>query len=598
MRSFTSRHPARRCVALLLLALVLCLPACAGGSGPAPPGFTTYRPLEPRVDAVAGAVLALPLRIEGDAPTREPDVRLDDGRRLPARLWWVAVEPDGPDVGHWLPPTPRLRVIPFAEPGAGVGPGAWVLTAGLPRDAFGAGLWVARTRVPMQWLPDPRLLLREVRAESATSETPWDRPAPPTLLDDPLLRAQLAPFARDPARRWRHRLLADGLEPPDEPYRPGLEGLTEAPGSLADPVLEAIARQGEARWRVGLAWLWRADPALAQRLKRRLVATVDFPGEGHAPAWPDDGPAIDELRRVLTDPDVTPETRRRRVRQFLESEPERAAWLIEALGPIGVRATPTATIGLANLTDTATLAWLEAPGPGAAPVLTPLSAWGTIELSGEPDRPTDPLARTERVELGVQGGRWGTSFRLPNEALGVTPPGLAFGPLETPWSARAWRRGETTQDASPGEGWASAGLVSRVGPGGEAGRDWPPGWTLYIECAWLRDTAHPERESVTVHLGPRGFGRWVRVFPDGRGEDQDGRGVRVLTERSEARWRAWVALPSDWAQPGGALLAVERLDARGVRTTWPHRVLPWQTDPGRALLDLERWDPLSAPDAP
>ncbi len=583
------------CVAGAAWAALVSLGGCAA-PGPAPPGFTRFVPTEPRVDAVGGSVLVAPVRIEGLATDRAPQARLDDGRLLPSGFWWVATPTEDADLGGWLSRTPARRVLGFDEPGAGVGPGVWVATVELPLDGIGQGLWLGRSRVPMHWLPDPRLVLREVAAASATSETPWAPPAEESVRTDAALRATASELASDPLRRWRHRLLVDGLAPDEEPYRPGLLGLLEAEGALADPVMEATARQSEARWRVGLAWLWRADPALAQRLKRRLVGVVRFesadPDEAGvlAPAWTEDDAALDELRRALVDPDLSASRRIERVRAYLDAQPERVAWVIERHGPPGAGGGPVVSVGLANLTSTGTLGWLSTDGLGQAPDLTPVGAHASVRLSLEPPGPSTWRPGVGPVVVSAHAGRWVRELAVSPGARPIAPPGLGMGPLERDWTMRAWRRGEAGLDASVAASWATGALLTReAAESGEA-------WTLYVECRWASEPATPESDAVTLHVGPTGSGRWVRVSADGSGVDDAGASVGVRVSRESDRWRAWVEVPSAWVPPEGrVLLGLTRLDARGVRTNWPERMLPWEREPARAMIDLTTWDPISGP---
>ncbi|TVQ63217.1 MAG: hypothetical protein EA378_02705 [Phycisphaerales bacterium] len=595
----------------MLILLVWCLAGCAA-PGPAPRGFTSFVPTEPRVDAVGGSVLVVPVRVEGLPTDRAPLARLDDGRLLPSGFWWVSTPPSPPDAPGWLTPTPPRRVLGFAEAGAGVGAGVWVATVELPLDGIGQGLWLGRSRVPMHWLPDPRLVLREVAAESATSETPWAPPAPEHVRTDPSVRSIASSLSGDPLRRWRYRLLADGLAPEDEPYRPGLLGLLEDEGGLGDAVLEATARQTEARWRVGLAWLWREDPALAQRLKRRLVAVASFPRDGRvgedpvlAPVWPSEDAALEELLRTLLDPTLAAGRRPERVRAYLDSQPERVAWVLERHGPPGPGGTPAVTVALANLTSTGTLGWLSADGSGAAPELTPVPAMSSVVLAIEPPGPATWRAGVGPVRLSAHAGQWVRELAVAPGARPITPPGLGMGPLERAWTLRAWQRTSATQDAATEPAWATAALLMRTdhrppapedAPGAERESGAGETWTLYLECRWdpMPEGAAMASERVTLRVGPWGGSRWVRVSPDGVGVDDRGRGVPVRVSIEDDRWRAWVGVPEGWLpEDAPALLSLERTDARGVRTSWPERMLPWDEKPARAAVDLRTWDPIS-----
>jgi hypothetical protein len=52
-----------------------------------------------------------------------------------------------------------------------------------------------------------------------------------------------------------------------------------------------------------------------------------------------------------------------------------------------------------------------------------------------------------------------------------------------------------------------------------------------------------------------------------------------------------VPLPDNITDPDGAVrVAIERVDAAGRRSTFPRPQLPWQTEPGRVLIDTATWD--------
>src|SRR2546421_4762362 len=165
------------------------------------------RPTERRIDAVLGRTLVVPVAIQGALnPARGVRVRLDDGRRIAAKLYWISVraQPGEPTWG-WLPPAGRWEATP-ADANTRPSPtGSWALVMDLPWDAVGEGLWIESERVPLNWLPDPAM----VRIQG--TEGPWLPPLGP-------LPEGLAQFValegRSPGRRWRQLLLTDGLAPP------------------------------------------------------------------------------------------------------------------------------------------------------------------------------------------------------------------------------------------------------------------------------------------------------------------------------------------------------------------------------------------------
>src|SRR5436190_5175309 len=241
----------------LVLAVALAAFLCGmAGCGPRSRAIQTsippakIRPLESRIDAVPGRTLVIPVALEGAIDSRRPlGAHLDDGRRIAAAIHWISVSPSSAGAGGWLAPAGAWSATPLAASTLPSGAGGWVISVDLPLDCIGQGFWVSDQRIALNWLGDP----------GAGRAVPW-RPIDEAAHWPQLLRI-VEPEALSPVRRWRYRLLTLG----PQGLAWGWEG--EAPPAmsgrrcepLADPVLEAMARQDEARWAAALSVLWMSD---------------------------------------------------------------------------------------------------------------------------------------------------------------------------------------------------------------------------------------------------------------------------------------------------------------------------------------------------
>jgi hypothetical protein len=111
---------------------------------------------------------------------------------------------------------------------------------------------------------------------------------------------------------------------------------------------------------------------------------------------------------------------------------------------------------------------------------------------------------------------------------------------------------------------------------------------------------------LRVWFGP--FGRStavLRVLPDGRVIDETGPGLAMGRDvprvarvaRSDHGWSCWVALPLSAIEKDGTVrIGLERVDRRGVRTSWPRPSLPWQQEPSRIAIDTTIWGERVSPD--
>lgn len=599
--------------AAILLAAILALAPLAACSGPRRAAREPRSPMqvsviEQRIDAVIGRTLVIPVKLDGPiAPNKPIPARLDDGRKLSAPLYWVSVSPDpaqsnpaDPDSAGsgWLPLAGRWSATPAAAATRPSAAGAWVLVIELPRDSIGQAVWIGGHRTILNWLPDPG------HVQAAGQSVPWRAP----LGDEPIsmyLLRMAEPELLSPVRRWRYRLLTAGLAPdrseslvrPRTPPPP----TPPAPPPYEDPVLEALARQHESRWQVALAMLWLADADLAERVKRRLVASVDF-GQGVvAPAWPTEQLALDTLLTDLLNPRLSPAQRAERAAAWLDALPAAAAWVIDDAGlRDAITGRNVATCGVANLTERATLAWTtvgEHPGTPDLVPLPSLAARHLVALQPPPQESTPaPAAAAQRpTPVNIHAGRWTASAAVALGALPAAPPGLRIEPLLGDWTMPAWLRGIPDPGMVPTNQWAAAGLVHRR-PSEQGGSAW---W-LYLECRAPDDPAlRDSLETLRVYMGPSGSPSAIlRISSDGSAIDEaaQGRGGPIpgaSITRQPGRWVAQVPIPTHAIEPDGALrLGLSRLDSRGRRTAWPRPMLPWQAEPGRAAIDTSAWVPL------
>jgi len=572
-------------VAHILLVMVA---ATAGGAVRADEPL--LRPIPSRIDVAVGTPAVIPVEVVG-RPT--PTLRMEDGRHVESGVFWITRSPGAVgEAATWLSPAgvwtaARADQIKD-EP---TGDGFWVLVAQLPPDAIGQGVWINGTHTRLRWLPDPALLLREVVEKSASAEQPWSLPIDGSRLESASLLQLSEPARRDPFGRWRYRLMSTGLEPDAEPYLPGLEGLVEPEGSFDDPVIEALARQTEAWWRVGLAWLWGEDPALAERLKRRLVRTVDL-GDGMiVPAWPTDKLQIDRLLEDLLDPDLPEDRRRLRVENFLVVQPRATAWIDDDRGRTDtVSDAPLSTLGVANLSEIAALCWATADGSAQSPELSPLQPGTAQTLMVRAPRAVSSLPRS----VSVHAGDWFLLLPVHSSPLGVGPPGMPIGPLLHDWVIDAWTSGNERRRSRPDPVWSTAALLQREPDPEDRTRQ---RWVIVLECRRPIEAAPTTTEIVRIWLGPYGHPRAVlRVTSDGRIADEllgQTLGAQAGVIASGDRWVVSIPVPARAIDDTGELLiGITRTDGFGRRTAWPRRMFPWQTEPGRVGVDLSTWDPL------
>jgi hypothetical protein len=533
-------------------------------------GALHIEPLDSRIDVIHGRTLVVPVKIGGGVPPGRITARLDDRRALEARLYWISVEED-PVANSWLLPAGRWSVAAAAQ--ARRESGQWVLVVELPPDALKQGLWIGGERLALNWYLDPALLPEEASARRNSAEQ-----ATPEVL------ALARPELLSPTRRWRYRLLAGDLW-----------GEFESAAPFENPVLEALARQVEGRWAVALGMLWMADAEIARRVQRRLAAVIEFPDGTRAPAWPLDEAALEALLDELLNPHLTPAQRATRASVWLDTLPLAAAWVVD---DAGLREAGTgacvSTVAVANLSTRDTVA-SAAAGELAKAELRPIPALSARMLA---------VASLEPMQSGVipqeilfSAGRWSAIRTAVTGALPVSPPGLRLEPFTSDWTMAGWLGGAPEASMRIAPAWSTSVLLHyRAAEGADGSAGAAGSWALHLEC---RDP-HPGDgdDEVWVWIGPLGApGAAIRITRDGTVMDtlgvRSGRtagigGATVL--RFADRWIAHVPIDSRLIDPSGHLLVgLVRTDARGVRSSWPRPMLPWQVEPGRLTVDTRAW---------
>lgn len=589
-----SPRGSRRAAVLVLMAFVAAMIIVGPAMGQTDlRGPLVVDAIEPRIDVVAGSVLVAPVRVVGDTSNvKSLQARLDDGRKVEALLRCVSVTLDPSAPATWLPPAAKWSVDTNPAGGPdGVG-ATWVLVMQLPADAAGQSVWIGNSKLPLNWLPAPSALVR------AGGRFGWPAPLDAARLT-PELRALLTPEAESPVRRWRHRLVTTGLDPRREAELRLTLGVSE----FSDPILEALARQGEAKWSVAIAWLWRDRPELAQRLAKRIACIVDF-GAGHvAPAWTIDQAELDSLVADLVDPDLSTDGRIARAETWLKSQEPIVAWLADDAGlsaPDAIDDSLTNTVSsahVANLTDRGLTVSFGATGAKAE--LSPIEALrvttlaaaipGTSAVGDEEGRPGTSLV--------LSSGSWGVSLSPLAERVAVRPPGRTFGGLQADLTLRSWRSPSSAANTSALPD--TRAMLVRGSPvlGVE------DAWCLMVECRRVSRADDPAKDRVEVWIGPREHPRLViQLAAIGeatliQAEHPDD--VRSLVDRvkfvkEEMRWVAFVPIDAACIEPESLVrIGLVRVDARGMRGSWPRAMLPWQVEPSRVLFSLRDWGGLS-----
>lgn len=569
-----NRH-ARALVALLASFLA----GCASSDSPrsqtprtfAPPLASAARiapgqltPTEPRIDAVVGRPLIIPVRVNTPNVPAELSCRLDDGRLLRARLRHVVVEPQLAPT--WLPGTGPWTISDSrASTPAPNAAALDILVVSMPIDAVGQGLWLADERLELHWLPFPQRLARGLKAKKLDLG-----PRAVKIGSEPQTRALLAPESLNPLRRWRARLATVGLEVPSEPG-------ADQPASgdlLTDPLLEDWANLVQERWLIGLLRLRAVDSPLAEDLLEALTATAKAPAVGRIPVWPTDPADLDRLLSLLLVGDRPGPRELELIRLWTRERPTAAAWVIDDAGPTDLSTgAAVSSVGFLNLSPSRTLAWVQRDGRAAEADLKPIDPWSFARIDARPD----PLPATKpSTPATLHLSSWARPEPIASLPIAVPDQGLRVGPLLPDWTLTSLLAG------SPAPADAAHTTAALVFKDNDTSRS-PSGWSIFIECAVpVSGEANPVSRDDRVLLF---FGAASTASP--AIECRPAAQSSSTSPAAPGRWTANVPIPSSAIDSQGVLrLGILRLDPLGRRSAFPRPLLPWDTAPGRVALRL------------
>lgn len=554
--------------------------------GPPPdvsdPRFGVFVPS--RVDAVLSERMVIPVELAGDfRPADVGRVLLDDGRSLPTDLVWISEPvPVESSSRTWLPRTGIVTAARPGEPSAGAGLGRWVIVLDPPIDAVGQGVWLAGRRVSVNWLPDPNEIARRI------PRVAWSSPLPAGIGRASTLQSILDPIRAIPSRRWRSKLVSDELAPS------GRQPVVEADGSMRRPnsdqpgltrfrddALDAVASFTEARWLIGLARLYEADPDLSLAVRRQLSSVVDFGDGAIAPVWATEEDVVAQLIDDLTDQTLSARERARRAEQWFNDQPKGVAWILSDAGRAFAAGEPLTTVAMLNATWDAAFASLEPWAASEAALLEPLPPL-SVRAEEVVSRPASASRAAVVATIGDE------EFQLLAGAADAVakPPGLRVASLLRDISLEELLSGRRT----PARLDATSALLYL---------DHRERWVLYVECR--TDGRTPgDNDMLTVTLGAVGsrIEADVVATADGIGGLRDsGIGATLAqpleTEiaRYDGGWSLRLTIPDRFVEGGRAFrFGLQRLTDRGARSAWPRAMLPWQNSAPRAAVELARWN--------
>lgn len=622
-----------------------CGSAVAGREAAVGGGGVGLAPLESVIVAVEGQPLVIPVEVRGPMPPGgRSEVRLEPGGAVEGMLAWfgeVARPPGGGPDGEsfadiWLGRPGTWRAVSAREDVRPESVGFWALVTEPVSEVGAARIRLSGGAAPVRWITGA--------SGWGTARTSAPAEAVQRLRASPWLVRALEVESRSPLSRWRARLAFASLAGEGVPMPLGLSR------PFAEPMLEALAQQVEARWAHGLERLERADAEVAARVRWQLAAVLDF-GQGVTmPVWAAGGEALAPLMDDLLDPALAPGELARRCRSWVDGRAAVAAWVIDEGRP-GPGGAPAGEFGVANLGVGAVLCWAAPPGEMEAADLVSVPALSARAVVGVGRARVEPpaiagVAPARRVRssaslirpavLEVRAGEWRLERAIPSEPMPAGPPGLRIGPLMPDWTLAAWLAAGTSPTADAvgsvpelaiDPGWMTAALLFKdeqagvlqeeaLGRAGAARSGTEPGWAVYVECKGVTTPTAggraggggPGGDEVRLWLGSMGATTMVlRVRSDGSVFDETNAAISAAGRarvgrapvRTEAdRWQVWVPVPPECIEqrpgPDGEAravlrLAVERMDARGVRSAWPRPMLPWQREPGRGVIDVGAW---------
>jgi len=459
---------------------------------------------------------------------------------------------------------------PIAAQLGGIDVPAWAHRVALVPRAPEGDRWRA---LPPEWTTAP--------AESAGALVFYQVEIPPNAESGELRLAGLRRSVRvseasepaaAPARVGDEALYCAGDASTNDYWRLALAGLGS--GGLADrhPAERAAALALAAQWRSALTRLERADRGLAGRVVVALTRTAEASGV-RAPAWVDDPPADERLRRALLSPALDDAGIAERARAWLD---EQSTLTARVRDPASAGAMAVQLTDLSGRTSEASIG--DGRREGAELLLR---AWRSALLPA-PARREDAGAPLLIASAGLR------SIRLdrPGESIVAEPPGARIGPMLPDLTMNQWLSQST---GGVDRATAAAGLLQRRAHANE--------WELYIEC---KAPTPLENDRVRVWLGPRGSSvETLTVGRDGAlSSDRENSSAALVGHGARAdRWHASVAIPASAIEPDGTLLVgITRERGEGAqrrRWAWPVALLPWEEEPGRVSVTLTDWYRLS-----
>lgn len=556
------------------------------------PRFGVY--VSGRIDAVLGTPLVILIELAGDFPAEDVGaVVLDDGRELETELYWIGVRPGDPSVS-WLVPAGEWTARMVDEVIAGGVPrgevGTWALMVDPPIDAVGQGLWIAGERRTVNWLPDPSVVASRVSSRA------WLSPLPPVMRESGKLRYLVEPERASPFRRWRYKLMVGELSPVIERRIVDLDGRVRRPnqsngvewtsGEMISRVLETLARQQESRWAIALARLDQADDELAERVRRRLCAVVDFGAGEVAPVWPVEQEGIDRLLSDLLDQQLRPHERARRARIWLDEQQTSVAWVVSDAPRADAATGETRTIvAAANMAYESRLTSVTSLIGGESSDLSTLSP-----LTARAYEVTSLVRTGELPVVQARVGEEEHRLTVGGVRLSAKPPGLRVDQFAGDWTLQSMLAGVPVAPTG-GSAWQTAAQLYRE----PAGR-----WMLYVQCATQNNASDQERVRVTLGAEASANDLVIELSPTKEPVVEFGGGVlapvadfapEVEVDTFPGGWSARLVVPERVIESRGTLLrlGIERRDALARRSAWPRPMLPWQGSCARAAVDLTQW---------
>lgn len=569
-------------------------------------------PILTETDAVAGIPLVMPVRVGASGQPRST-VKLvfSDGQEVSGTLAAVRFRPRDNRSG-WIPSGPAWEVLLPAEAARVRDEVAWFVLADLPRGAVGQEIWLDGKPVRLRWLPRPTILGMRFGFDPARQggpiEDPWSSPVPEAWRARPDLLGALESVSADPIRGWRARLATAGLHPQPEANA----GIAITPDLLDTAVLEAatapepipaklertLRAQTEARWRVGLAWLWAADAALSLRVRQALCGVgifgVDADERVVVPVWTADESQSSSLLAMLLDAESSAGERAQRAAEWLSALPDAGAWVVDdgvqsAENPIP----PTLGAMLFAAGDAGAIPM------GASSITRPIAMMSRESVTL---RPGGGLVNGSRAVYRIRGQN--RSVILRGGIKDLVPPGLRTGEFLPELTMEGIVHGAGWGPASePGTSASALISVDDLRAGGTSRVRMVirlPGAARKRGTEKLAVTGNPVAGwSVRLWVGPFGRGRAVVIVEDsGRAEIQalpaaQGRAVPLPetefgTDGEDLLIE--ILLPTGCEESNGLVhLGIEAVDPTGGRTSWPRPMLPWGVEPGRRVINPAAW---------